>query len=101
MPCCGGFTIDELGIYEICTVCGWEDDPVQSADPDYAGGANSCSLREAQLLWRKRKPSKHKIGAHSDLVETIEYSRGDGAVQRKELLFLLFSTGRHCPGHTC
>ncbi|WP_109583620.1 CPCC family cysteine-rich protein [Cupriavidus plantarum] len=53
-PCCGSLTLDELGVYEICIVCGWEDDPVQSSEPEYAGGANSCSLREAQLLWRNR-----------------------------------------------
>jgi hypothetical protein len=38
------------GTYEICGVCGWEDDPVQFDDPDYAGGANGASLRE----WRAR-----------------------------------------------
>ncbi|TPQ31601.1 MULTISPECIES: CPCC family cysteine-rich protein [Cupriavidus] len=53
-PCCGSFTLDEVGVYEICTICGWEDDPVQSAAPDYAGGANSCSLREAQILWQNK-----------------------------------------------
>jgi hypothetical protein len=29
-------------------VCGWEDDLVQTADPDYWGGANKQSLREVQ-----------------------------------------------------
>ncbi|WP_084166919.1 CPCC family cysteine-rich protein [Paraburkholderia caledonica] len=53
-PCCGHLTLHELGAYEICEVCGWEDDPVQSADPAYAGGANSSSLNEAQVRWKAR-----------------------------------------------
>lgn len=50
-PCCGNKTIGELGNYEICPICEWEDDPVQSEDPDFAGGANSPSLNEARLLF--------------------------------------------------
>lgn len=44
-----------LGEYEICDVCGWEDDPVQSADPDYVGGANKLSLKEARKEWSNRQ----------------------------------------------
>jgi hypothetical protein len=54
-PCCGSRTISELGTYEICKVCGWEDDPVQSADPEYAGGANNESLSEARSTWQRRQ----------------------------------------------
>jgi hypothetical protein len=48
--CCGWFTLDERpsGTFEICPVCGWEDDGVQLADPDVGGGANVPSLREAR-----------------------------------------------------
>lgn len=53
-PCCGLCTISEPGTYEICNVCGWEDDPVQSAEPDYAGGANSESLNAARGRWQQR-----------------------------------------------
>ena len=44
------FTLAEPppGTYEICSICGWEDDPVQFKDPDYRGGANGPSLNE----WR-------------------------------------------------
>jgi hypothetical protein len=44
-----------MGEYEICEICGWEDDPVQSADPDYAGGANEESLNECRAKWTARK----------------------------------------------
>ncbi len=49
-PCCGFLTIGEQspGTFEICPVCDWEDDNVQSEDPDYAGGANKVSLNEAR-----------------------------------------------------
>lgn len=49
-PCCGFRTMAEevRGSYDICAVCGWEDDPVQHHDPDYRGGANFESLKEAR-----------------------------------------------------
>lgn len=49
-PCCGYKTLDEAppGTYEICPVCYWEDDAVQFKNPDFAGGANQVSLRQAQ-----------------------------------------------------
>jgi len=51
-PCCGYKTLKEKppGIYEICRVCGWEDDHV---DPDYEGGANGGSLRMHQRHFYK------------------------------------------------
>lgn len=52
--CCGSRTISEPGAYEVCDVCGWEDDPVQSADPGYAGGANRESLNDARVQWQQR-----------------------------------------------
>jgi hypothetical protein len=50
-PACRFMTLSEAppGTYEICDICGWEDDPVQFADPDYRGGANQPSLNE----WRR------------------------------------------------
>ena len=39
------------GTYDICAVCGWENDLVQFDDPDFRGGANRESLREAQAQW--------------------------------------------------
>ncbi len=50
-PCCGFKTLKEKppGTFEICRVCGWEDDNLQFADPDYSAGANNgLSLREWQ-----------------------------------------------------
>lgn len=47
-PCCGYKTLTAFRSYDICTICFWEDDAVQSDDPDFEGGANRASLRQAQ-----------------------------------------------------
>jgi hypothetical protein len=44
------------GSYNICDVCGWEDDHVQLAHPRMGGGANGESLVEAQAAALKRFP---------------------------------------------
>ncbi|WP_328584927.1 CPCC family cysteine-rich protein [Streptomyces sp. NBC_00370] len=51
VPClvCGNLTLAERGFYEICPVCGWEDDGSDYSDPDrYVGGPNHVTLREAR-----------------------------------------------------
>ncbi len=52
--CCGSNVIRETGAFEICSVCGWEDDPAQARDPDLAGGANKMSLNAARAAWKAR-----------------------------------------------
>ena len=47
-PCCGGMELSEVGGYEICRACGWEDDPVQEAYPELEGGANKVNLNQAR-----------------------------------------------------
>ena len=54
-PVCGRTVFEQVGKYEICEVCGWEDDPVQLADPDFAGGANKLSLNECIKTWNNQK----------------------------------------------
>jgi Cysteine-rich CPCC len=47
-PCCGYLVFDEsVGSYDICPVCGWEDDVSQLRFP-HTTGANRVSLIEAQ-----------------------------------------------------
>ena len=46
--CCGCASLDSADEYNICPVCFWERDKTQESDPDYAEGANSVSLNEAQ-----------------------------------------------------
>ncbi len=47
-PCCGYFTLPGHGRKDICPVCFWEDDPVQSAHEQSREGANPVSLAEAR-----------------------------------------------------
>ena len=51
-PVCGKYTFIEDDNFEICPVCGWEDDGIQRDDPDYAGGANHLSLNQYKSLER-------------------------------------------------
>lgn len=52
-PCCGNKTLSAEGVYEICNICLWEDDPIQSSEQTFQGGANKISLTEARNNWRK------------------------------------------------
>jgi hypothetical protein len=65
-PACGFVTFSEPpGSYELCAVCGWEDDHVQLAHPRLRGGANSESLVEAQLEALERYPvEQQSVGDH-------------------------------------
>ena len=54
-PCCGSKVLTQRGEYEICNICGWEDDPIQSNAPNFAGGANKLSLSEAKKAWSGRQ----------------------------------------------
>lgn len=49
-PACG-FEVfaDAIGSYDICPICGWEDDGVQYRYPDLIGGANGTCLYEWQI----------------------------------------------------
>ncbi|MBS0274629.1 MAG: hypothetical protein JSR55_09555 [Proteobacteria bacterium] len=49
--CCGSRTIRNRDAFEICPICGWEDDPTQVRDINLAGGANRESLAQARAAW--------------------------------------------------
>jgi rubredoxin len=46
-PVCGASVTGEVGQYDICPACGWEDDPAQR-DNQHETGANSATLHEAR-----------------------------------------------------
>lgn len=58
-PCCGYLTSSEPGGYDICPVCGWEDDISQLRFPKM-GGANESSLIEAQKNTELNKEATSK-----------------------------------------
>jgi len=53
-PACGFRTLtgEGFGSYELCGVCGSEDDGVQLANPACGGGANA---EREERLWRNRE----------------------------------------------
>lgn len=67
-PCCGEYHFEEEDFYEVCEVCGWEDDGLQRDEPDYEGGANTISLNQAREVWRQT----HDIKA-SDIANRRAY----------------------------
>ncbi|SEM73559.1 Cysteine-rich CPCC [Chryseobacterium taichungense] len=44
--CCGYYTLEERGHYEICPVCFWEDDGAW--EPDQISGPNHMTLKEGR-----------------------------------------------------
>jgi hypothetical protein len=54
-PCCGQQTLPERGAYDICGVCGWEDDGQDDHDADEVrGGPNgTMSLSRARQVFRE------------------------------------------------
>lgn len=64
-PACGFLTLDDItdscyGSYNICNVCGWEDDLLQLKNPEMKGGANERSLLEAQSIALDKYPIEIK-----------------------------------------
>lgn len=53
-PVCGKFEFSDFDSYEICYICGWEDDDLQLHEPDYGGGANELSLNEYKKQWEEQ-----------------------------------------------
>ena len=45
-PVCGKSEFPYRGSFDICEECGWEDDPIQSDEPDFWGGANELCLND-------------------------------------------------------
>lgn len=54
-PCCNLPTLSEIAAYEICTVCGWEDDGQNDDNSEKVlGGPNKdYSLNEARANFKK------------------------------------------------
>jgi len=53
-PCCEYYThIEDLYLFQICEVCGWQYDGVYHDKPNATGGANSISLNKARKNYKQ------------------------------------------------
>ena len=52
-PVCGEFEFVIADDFEVCDICGWEDDGLQLYDPGMFGGANAISLNQAREIWKQ------------------------------------------------
>ena len=50
-PVCGKYEFPIHGSFDICEVCGWEDDAVQEEDHEF-GGANWEGLKGYRALYK-------------------------------------------------
>ncbi|MEY8388098.1 CPCC family cysteine-rich protein [Oscillospiraceae bacterium 38-13] len=48
-PVCGKHEFPGENSFDICPICGWENDGVQADNHNYAGGANYLSVNEARI----------------------------------------------------
>lgn len=52
-PVCGKYEFADEASFDICPYCGWEDDPVMEAEPDYTGGANYLCLNDFRKQYQR------------------------------------------------
>ncbi len=57
-PVCGQYEFSRKDSFEVCEICGWEDDSLQEDEPDYAGGANRLSLNQFRKEWIEENEGK-------------------------------------------
>lgn len=83
-PCCGQKTLETEHMFDICSVCGWEDDNVQYKNPNLRGGANFFSLNEYKKLFIEKKDVK--LLQEEAQRKYIEQLKADYAVKIRVIL---------------
>jgi hypothetical protein len=68
-PVCENYNKGGIPEYDICALCGWEDDPLQRGDYNYSGGANWMSVNHAKANWKVYG----KIQTEDEKKERIEF----------------------------
>jgi hypothetical protein len=57
-PVCNNCYFEEDNDFDVCDICGWENDGIQLDDPNYRGGANPMSLNEYRRDWLRHNVAK-------------------------------------------
>jgi hypothetical protein len=60
-PCCALIALDEIGHYDICPRCMWEDDGYSRYNIDTISDCNHMSLRRARAQWAAEGDSKKEF----------------------------------------
>lgn len=70
-PICEEYSFEYPDDYDICPICGWENDGIQRVKKDYWGGANYLSVNEAKTVYSllQDKETKSKV---SDIIDRYE-----------------------------
>lgn len=67
-PCCGCYTLDKRGLYEICPVCFWEDDEWSEQygqpAPQRPKGPNNVHLWQARQNFMMFGAAEEKDKSH-------------------------------------
>ncbi len=50
-PVCGKFVFNHRLSYDICDICGWEDDILDEDDPEWFTGANPMELEDYRAAY--------------------------------------------------
>ncbi|WP_199252633.1 CPCC family cysteine-rich protein [Chachezhania sediminis] len=74
-PCCGYPTIDEPDTCEVCPICDWEDDPLQTVDETFVGGVNHLSLRQAREAFDREQAKLLPLVMAGRTFEAIDFLR--------------------------
>ena len=61
-PCCNNKAFEDVGGFDVCEYCGWQDDPLQRIDPNDDMGANALCLSDYRIKWLQRKtPASDRV----------------------------------------
>jgi hypothetical protein len=77
-PCCGYRTLYSTGMFEICPVCNWEDDPADVGDPDRVSGPNYCSLTEGRAHFASSGAKSARALARGRVRAPLQHERLNG-----------------------
>lgn len=94
-PCCGFRALsEEPGSYDVCRVCGWEDDPLQYEQPFLEGGANEPSLHDARQNYLEFGAAEARVlrPVPEIVQESLVESTCGGVVETGGMLTLDFRT---------
>lgn len=83
-PVCEDYSFVFPNDYDICPICGWENDGLQRDQKDYSGGANDLSVNEAKVEYYllQNEETKSKV---SEIIERYNLRQREIHIQYTEI----------------